>query len=224
MDLMINAIDISGDKIERHFRIEVPFACPYCVKGAFPKHLISYYNEPRFQNFPVVTALFLCPICEKLFLATYQDISEYELSLCSVIPYPSKEKGFSDNIKSLSPDFCKIYNESYRAEQQGLTEICGMGYRKALEFLIKDYAISLNPNNSEEIKRKMLGQCINDYMENDKLKALARASSWLGNDETHYVRQNIDYSLKDLKNFISATVDFIDMELTIKEAQNFTNR
>ena len=116
-------------------------------------------------------------------------------------------KRFSDNIKSLSPDFCKIYNESYRAEQQGLTEICGMGYRKALEFLIKDYAISLNPNNSEEIKRKMLGQCINDYMENDKLKALARASSWLGNDETHYVRQNIDYSLKDLKNFISATVD-----------------
>ena len=99
-----------------------------------------------------------------------------------------------------------------------------MGYRKALEFLIKDYAISLNPNNSEEIKRKMLGQCINDYMENDKLKALARASSWLGNDETHYVRQNIDYSLKDLKNFISATVDFIYMELTIKEAQNFTNR
>jgi hypothetical protein len=44
---------------------------------------------------------------------------------------------FEEPIKQISSAFCSIYEEAHKAEQFGLTEVCGVGYRKALEFLIK---------------------------------------------------------------------------------------
>ena len=35
--------------------------------------------------------------------------------------------------------FLTIYNQSLSAEDNNLDQIAGIGYRKALEFLIKDY-------------------------------------------------------------------------------------
>jgi len=224
MKLNIEAIDLIGNSIDHNYSIELPPVCPVCVQGVYPQHLTSYYAKPRDSFLPVITSLFLCPVCENLFMGTYTVNHDYELNLRFVIPYPSKGKQFSEKVEALSPSFCKIYNESYRAEQQGLTEICGMGYRKALEFLVKDYAISSHPDDAEKIKTKFLGQCISDYIDSEKLKALAKASSWLGNDQTHYVRQNPEYDLKDMKSFISAAVAFIDMELEIASANALLNR
>ena len=85
-----------------------------------------------------------------------------------------------------------------------------------MEFLVKDYAISSHPELEEQIESSMLGKCITDYVDNEKIKTLARASAWLGNDETHYVHQN--YNVQDLKRFIKATVAYIEYELSFTEA------
>lgn len=98
-------------------------------------------------------------------------------------------KEFSNTITEISPSFDKIYNEAYKAEQQDLEEICGVGYRKALEFLIKDYLISKGEENEETIKNAPLGQCIQNYVNDDRIKKVAKRAAWLGNDETHYVRK-----------------------------------
>src|SRR3989442_12039733 len=50
-------------------------------------------------------------------------------------------------IQNLSPTFCKIYTESTVVERDGLLQVCGVGYGKALEFLIKDYAKTENPDH-----------------------------------------------------------------------------
>lgn len=47
------------------------------------------------------------------------------------------KRTFSNIISELSPNFCEIYNQAYIAEQTNLMQICGTGYRKSLEFLIK---------------------------------------------------------------------------------------
>lgn len=75
---------------------------------------------------------------------------------------------FSQRIISLSSNFVKLYRQSERAELDGLDEICGMGYRKALEFLVKDFAIHEHPDNTKEIIKLPLSQCITDYIDSEK--------------------------------------------------------
>ena len=104
-----------------------------------------------------------------------------------------------------------------------LNEIAGIGYRKALEFLIKDYCIDKNKEQEEKIKKEPLSQVITNYILSDKIKNFAKASIWIGNDETHYVRKYEDKDIKDLKRFISATVAYITYELIADSAQEFVN-
>ena len=69
----------------------------------------------------------------------------------------------------------------------------------ALEFLIKDYACLENPDKEEVIKKTLLGKCINEYILDSNVKACAKRATWLGNDETHYVRKWTDQDISDLK-------------------------
>jgi hypothetical protein len=199
--------------------IVFPDLCPYCQKGIQPIHLASYYTNPYHLADKVISSMFLCPACERIFVGIYTDIVLGDTSYPqNVIPSNTSKKDFPSNIETVSPKFCQIYNESLNAENQGLTEICGMGYRKALEFLVKDFAINENPDDGESIKSKMLAQCISEHIDSKKIQTLAKASAWLGNDETHYIRKHDDYDLNNLKSFINATVSFIDSELELKKA------
>ncbi len=91
--------------------------------------------------------------------------------------------------------------------------VAGPGYRKALEFLIKDYLCLAQPEDAEKIKKAQLGPCIADYVTNENVKAMAARAVWLGNDETHYTRKWEDKDLEDLKKLIQLTVHWIEMEL-----------
>jgi hypothetical protein len=44
---------------------------------------------------------------------------------------------FTESVKEISKSYCDIYEEAHKAEEFGLTQVCGVGYRKALEFLLK---------------------------------------------------------------------------------------
>lgn len=99
-----------------------------------------------------------------------------------------------------------------------MDSICGMGYRKALEFLVKDYAIFLRPEDSEKIFSLPLAKCIEQHISSPKLNTLAKASVWLGNDETHYIKKHSDYGLPELKAFITAFVTYVDSELALLDA------
>src|SRR5690554_2347535 len=112
--------------------------------------------------------------------------------------------------------FSQIYNEAYFAEQNNLLEICGVGYRKSLEFLIKDYLITLFPSKEKQIKSNTVSNCINLYVEDTRLKSAASRAIWLGNDHTHYEKKWIDKDLNDLKTLIKLTINWIELEITTK--------
>ena len=63
------------------------------------------------------------------------------LKLVNSYPKVPELHQFDENIKKLSSNFCEIFNQAYVAELMKLNEIAGIGYRKALEFLIKDYKL-----------------------------------------------------------------------------------
>ena len=118
----------------------------------------------------------------------------------------------------MSPDFVTIFAEAERAEMLGLKLICGPGYRKALEFLVKDYVIRSHPDKAEEIKRLNLAKCIDEYVTDDKVKKVAARAVWLGNDETHYLRKWEEKDVKDLKGLIRLTLHWIEMDELTKQA------
>ena len=98
-----------------------------------------------------------------------------------------------------------------------------MGYRKALEFLIKDYCIYRHNNDEQKIKSMFLSQVIEKYVDSDKIKNLSKVSAWLGNDETHYVKKFDDKDINDLKKFINATVYFISYDLVSDTADDLVS-
>ena len=160
----------------------------------------------------------LCPNekCNKTFICNYYSSphSYKSFQLNGIAPmFSLKEKYFSESIINISVSFENIYNQAYQAEQMRLTEICGVGYRKALEFLIKDYLITLYPEKEDLIKNKMLGSCINEFVTNIQIKKVAERAVWIGNDETHYTRKWENKGIEDLKKLIDLSVHWIEMEV-----------
>ncbi len=200
---------------------EYPDCCPRC--GAHIQALPRYAFATLVPRYWLQVA-FVCPNtkCVKLFIAEYSNpLYEGKLQvhhLMGVLPYDKKAREFPDIIENISADFCSIYNEAYAAEQGDLKQICGGGYRKALEFLIKDYLIYLTPKDRKEIENKPLGSCIDDDIKSDNIKAVAKRATWLGNDEAHYVRRWKEKDLEDLKRFIDTTLYWIDQEELTKQS------
>jgi len=122
---------------------------------------------------------------------------------------------FSQSIKSLSPSFCEIFKQSCVAEENSLDQIAGPGYRKSLEFLIKDYLVSYKYKDEETkqktVKQSLLGKCISDHVDENRIKQCAARATWLGNDETHYTRKWNEKNIGHLKELISMTVGWIDL-------------
>ncbi|MDN3666024.1 hypothetical protein ACFFU1_05160 [Algibacter miyuki] len=202
-------IQCDHDKIELE---DLPSECPNCHKSITPNPLFGHYCEVN-----DLTEVFLfCPDkeCKKSFIGYYHYMGENSYSF---IGKTSKGtligRKFPKSIEETSTDFIKIYNQSLIAEQQELNEICGVGYRKSLEFLIKDYAISINLSQKEKIEKSTLSQCINNFITDSRIQSVAKRASWIGNDETHYVRKWESKNLKDLKKLIDLTIHWIEMEI-----------
>lgn len=73
------------------------------------------------------------------------------------------DKYSNELIKTFSLKFIEIYNQALKAEAIELNEISEMGFRKALEFLIKDYVILRKPDKAENQRRtqaRCCGECI----------------------------------------------------------------
>jgi len=190
-----------------HISTDESLECPFC----FTQIEVQPLRGVLWQGNNL--QLFLkCKKCKNSFIGyTRQDGSIFRISKLSKGNHKTKE--FPSEINEISPMFVKIYCESEFAEQESLSEICGVGYRKALEFLIKDYLIKKSSEKEKEIKKKSLGDCIKELIDNTRIKEIAKRATWLGNDETHYFRKWEDKDLEDLKRLIEITVHFITMEI-----------
>lgn len=124
---------------------------------------------------------------------------------------------FPETVSGLSPTFVEIFNQSMEAESKELDQLVGIGLRKALEFLVKDYAIAENPGTEEEIRRTLLGNCISQYVSDPNVRECAKRAAWLGNDETHYTRKWETKDITDLKLLVRLTVNWIDNSLLTKK-------
>ncbi|WP_295163383.1 hypothetical protein [Selenomonas sp. F0473] len=207
---MFEQIDIDNSI----YTVNFPNECPLCSKGVQPVFKSGYcHNNHAFFG------IFLCPLCEQIFFCVFElisHLSKYEP--VSTLPPPKPQLDISPEIRKYSPDFYAIYQQSIEAENRHMDKICGMGYRKAVEFLVKDYLIQKHPDEKENIKKEPLSQSI-DRIKNQSIKDLSKASTWLGNDQTHYTAKHLNYHIEHLRGFIRALCHHILMEQEVSSAQ-----
>ena len=192
-----------------------PNECPYCHKHIIPEFVVDYKTKDE----SIIYATLLCPNseCDKTFIAEYELFNQTKFYYDKLLQYKIATESFSDEINQISHSFIEIYNQAYFAEQNGLLEICGVGYRKSLEFLIKDYLIFNFPDREENIKKITIANCIKTYVEDVRIKTTASRAIWLGNDHTHYEQKWENKNLNDLKTLIKLTINWIESEILTKK-------
>ncbi len=194
--------------------------CPVCKSVLDPKHLSA-----AIHTVGKCSVYSYCRQCTSTFIATFEcsqssgsPITFTAGRRISVEPNRFKSVQFDENIKGLSTNFCEIYNQALSAETSNLDQIAGIGYRKALEFLVKDFAIHLFPDHADLIKKETLSQCITNRIDSPQVKSLAKLATWIGNDEAHYTRKLKHHDIESLKNLIKGTQYFISMEMLAQSA------
>lgn len=190
----------------------LPDVCPQCHHAVHPKILIGSLNGDPGKHGTYLEIACKCTHrnCLSIFIGQYKrQLStgpargmQGTFNLVRAIPQRYQAPAIFPEVESISPSFKNIYEQACAAESFQLNEISGVGYRKALEFLIKDYCMHKKPDSEEEIKSSLLGAVISKFVEDSNLKACAQRAAWLGNDETHYVRKWETKDIEDLKILI----------------------
>ncbi|MGT2797075.1 hypothetical protein [Streptococcus intermedius] len=210
-------------------QVTVDDICPNCKKPTNPHLVNSDYFE--LSNFEKSLALTLrCLGCKHFwveeFIATrYEDgYNRYEIEHIQVIPSLPSDIPISEDVELVSPIGKQIYVQALKAEHEQLDHIAGIGYRKALEFFVKDFSIITNPDDEEKIIKMPLKQVIEEYINDEDLKTFALASTYIGNDEGHFYRKNPDKDLTHLKKYLHGFIYYMEKHLTLFDAQELVNR
>jgi len=218
MPITVKVVD--EDKKEHALPIDwFPDECPYCRKRGQPVYLTGRFLQRRPHK---IRLAFQCPVadCQEIFAASYvnnadpaeHDTSKIEktlaLRLTEEVPVP-------ELVAKVSPLFRLTFNQAHVAEVNGLDQIAGPGYRKALEFLIKDFltehVFKGDEEKAQSVRQMFLGKCIEELIEETRIKNCAKRAAWLGNDETHYTRKWEERDIHDLKSLINMTMNWIDL-------------
>lgn len=207
--------------------------CPVCHTAHSGTNLNAFLIskelsiDPLFpKKHTLLYVIYLCEACEGIFLSLYareESSRTSEFLLIDSVPKITQAKEFDSRIQNVSPRFIKIYSQAQKAEEEKLDEIAGMGYRKALECLIKDYLIQIVHKDPETVINTFLGKCITDMVDNPYVKKVAEKCAWVGNDFSHYLNER-DEGLQTLKDLIDATVYWVCMECVTLEAEAISRK
>ena len=193
--------------------IENNCICPYCHKGV--SNIVQ--NVAPAGEDGSIYLLVICPLCgNSYFVKNYlsnpkERIYAYRGSFPAHI-----EIDLPIYVLTKYPEFAHIYSQCLVAQKNGLESVAGMGFRKAIEFLVKPYVKSLFPDQASVIDNEPLSITIS-RIQYPLITRLAKAATWLGNDQTHIQQWHINYDVEDLKRFIKSLCLIIEAEHTANE-------
>lgn len=208
----------------KEFRFsEIPEICPHCHKEV-GFDLCGLTQGSSINSIRICLAVFQCPACKELTVGRYlQNFDRFDkFPYIHSIYYPEaqfKDIFFDQCINNISKDFQNLYNQAAKAEHYGCIDIAGAGYRKATEFLIRDFAKHMHPDKKEAIdKTEAVRNVVKNFLQDfPRLKEASDSALVLGNDETHYSKIYTDYDLSDLKDFINITCTEIAAEIKLRD-------
>jgi hypothetical protein len=177
-----------------YFICELPTFCPRCRRNSIPMILgnaaMDYYDEGGEFRFDL--PLF-CTACNGAFIGQYFGLDDTmsdhpltDLEFLGTVPAAERETIVAFALANISPQFAKVYDEAVAAEKAGLEDLSGAGYRRALEFLVKDYLIYRNPAEKETYIKTTLSNCIKHHVKMPEIEEIAGEAVSIGNDYVHF--------------------------------------
>lgn len=207
-----------------------PNICPICKHNIDPKEVAKQpWDTGASEYLKRADVAYVCPRseCQRMFIGIFHCASitsggrnavNYEFF--EALPNIPLAPRHDIEVATVSESFVEIYRQASFAEEYGLGDIAGGAYRKALEFLIKDYCTKKFPDKEKQIKRLQLGGVIAEYVKDPNVKLCANRAAWLGNDEIHYERRWVDKDIDDLKILIRLASNWIANELLTEKYVN----
>jgi hypothetical protein len=195
------------------YDIENPSTCPHCHNGIEPRQ-INQHADKGPGNSEVSYSIWRCTHreCRRIFVAVHTILGSGRAEFQSFLDGSPIGPHWPESILKLDSKFIPTYIQSLQAEYAGLNEISGMGFRKSIEYLVKDYVISKDASLVGKVEDAPLSSVIssnfNDPQESD-LKDLLERATWLGNDMTHYLQYHENFDIDDLKELIKLVMDEI---------------
>lgn len=192
----------------------IPNLCPNCGVSNNPANSIATYIViNKYERIGFLTHK--CLSCNK----THYSIQRLSLDqntqttpkLLCLYPNKKEKRQFHKLIEELSPRFVNVYHQAQMAEQNEAYIIAGMGYRAALEILIKDYVLNILQEDKNKISKMKLADCIVHYFKGDAESnvALFNAADVVrifGNDFAHWEHPE-DFSEQESINYIKSYLD-----------------
>lgn len=220
---------------------QFPDSCPHCHYAGKQIFMESerVVTTRRYPRLKVVYLATRCPReeCGKPAFAIYEEPADHMRHLSgdtyrlrSQTPWTPARHRRDAAVAAISTDFYEILDQAAAAEAYGLPLIAGAGYRKALEYLVKDYVLAEPRKNLETaiaagntsgaasiqaeidklLERPLGGKNgIIALIEDERLQKVAERAVWLGNDEVHYTKKWDDKDIEDLKLVLDLVVSII---------------
>ncbi len=214
--------------------IDEPRQCLHCHQTGLQNFVAGIITNGYHDKFNSIS-LFTCPLCAStsihfsiLWTMPGMGFDNRIHKSSQTIPVNNKKlENVSVDLESQFPDFFEIYYQSEKAEEENLNQIAGMGYRKALEFLVTDYLLKYPVPEITDDWLKKPGVTLSDKISkipNTRMQTLAKATSFLGNDETHYTRRHPEHDIESMKAFIRVLLTEIENEIEFEKAEALINK
>ncbi len=200
------------------FPYQKPSTCPFC--GIETDATTMVVNQINYKaNSWLYAVAYKCTHCQKRFCGLFEKVKnadKEELQYIEVLPRPAG-KELHPGLGVISPRFVEVHKEAEGAEQFGFLDLAAIGYRKALEILVKDYAITMLGKSKEEVEKKKLEVAIGTYLQQKDLLKTADVVRILGNDRTHYKEKYPEHEFPTLKRYYEI---FLQLIITQYEIAN----
>lgn len=212
----------------KHRLDTLPAYCPRCRQDVVPTVEMGGAWAGPWDEAPYEATLNIavsCPACDRAYIVEYdatldpEEERDWLFSLSGTIPAGLRATVISATMKRISSDFARAYDQAVAAQAAGLEELAGAGYRRALEYLVKDYLIYKAPQHEDKYLKTALGNCIKDHINDAAIRELAGRAVSIGNDYVHY-RQFNRRDVRQLKSLIDLVHRWIDLNETIASVRN----
>ena len=187
----------------------MPNQCPYCHKNNIvqPEKVLEL---PISTDDTAVLVSAVCNECDKHYIVIYQRSKDRSrMDFLQLVPILQDDTCY-ENLFVLSPAFEEIHKQAMQAYQTGLSRLAVIGFRTAIEVLMKDFVISEIGDDAQKVAEMRLNNIIQQYFKSLEDHDYARAVQALGNDCTHYVNKHKDYNAKDVAEYYQMIVGIIN--------------
>jgi len=148
----LTAIPLASYLNGRSMTLLVPTICPHCGVTIYPQ--FSHVSVLPIEK-QIVSVIFKCTNtdCLKNILCIYEKQNQQDNKLDLLTYHPnSNSRQFNSHINELSPSFVNYYNQALFCEANNFIELAIIGYRTAIEFIVKDYAVKVLRVPFEEVE------------------------------------------------------------------------